>query len=491
MPQAVKVGLFMTIALLVLGWLILSVEDWRLFGAKGQRVDARFDSVVGLDDKAAVRMAGVRVGRVDGIRLEGRRARVSLLLDQPVVLTEGTVAAIANQGLLGDKFVEIRPGPDGAPALAPGAVLEGTTPVSFDDAMAKIDKIGASVERFMGDLSGGGGAPGGLGDLIASIQATADELRAVIAENRTEFGGTVRNFERFSAALAEDLPRLTDQIERVLSQVDAVVAENRGNLKDSMANVKEVTERLQTSVDNLNQITDKIARGEGTLGKLVNSDEAHNELMSAMGSVEKGVDALTDTLGRVKKLRLDLALDTAYQSELEDWRTAFRLDLLPDGDDSNHLYRVELVTDPRGRIYDKTETVTVTLPDGSTATTVTERTVRDERRNTWSAMFGLPFADRKGAVWAGVIQNSGGFGIDYSLAEKKLWFSLEAFDFGREMELDPHLRFTTQWNFHKNLFIKGGYDDPLVDQYKSPFLGAGLRWSDDDLKYLMGSVPKL
>ena len=490
MSQAVKVGLFMTAALLVLAWLILSVEDWKLFGGKGERIDALFDSVVGLDDKAAVRMAGVRVGRVDGIRLEGRKARVSLLLDQPLGLTEGTVASIANQGLLGDKFVELQPGPEGAPPLPPGSVLEGRTPISFDQAMAKIEEIGDSIQGFMSGGAGGGGG-GSLADLIKSIQATADELRAVIAENRAQLGGTVKNFERFSAALAEDLPRLTDQIERVLSQVDAVVAENRGNLKDSMANVKEVTAKLQTSIDNLNAITDKIAKGEGTLGKLVNSDEAHDELMNAMGSVEKGVDALTDTLGRVKKLRLDLALDTADQSELEDWRTAFRLDLLPDGDESKHLYRVELVTDPRGRIYDKTETVTVTLPDGSTATTVTERTVRDERRNTWSAMFGLPFAERKGAVWAGVIQNSGGFGLDYSLLDRKLWFSLEAFDFGREMELDPHLRFTTQWNFHKNLYIKGGYDDPLVDQYKSPFLGAGLRWTDDDLKYLMGSVPKL
>lgn len=491
MPQAVKVGLFMTVALLVLGWLILSVEDWKLFGAKGQRVDARFDSVVGLDDKAAVRMAGVRVGRVDGIRLEGHRARVSLLLDQPLQLTEGTVAAIANQGLLGDKFVELRPGPEGAPLLPPDAVLEGTTPVSFDEAMAKIDKIGASVEKFVGDLSGGGGAPGGLGELISSIQKTADELRAVIAENRTQFGGTVKNFERFSATLAEDLPRLTDQIERVLSQVDSVVTENRGNLKDSMANVKEVTERIQKSVDNLNEITDKIARGEGTIGKLVNSDEAHNELMTALGSVEKGVGALGDAMGRVQKLKLDLGLEAAYLSELEDSRSAFRLDILPRGDESTRFYRVELVSDPRGRVFEKSTTETVTLPDGTTETTVTDRLVRDEQRNNYSALFGVPFAERRGTLWAGIIENSGGLQVDYSLLGRKLWFSFEAFDFGRERDLDPHLRFTTQWNFHRNLYLKGGYDDPLVDEFRSPFLGAGVRWSDDDLKYLIGSAPKL
>lgn len=487
MPQAVKVGLFMTVALLVLAWLILSVEDLNLFGGKGERIDALFESVVGLDDKAAVRMAGVRVGRVDGIRLEGRKARVSLRLDQPLALTEGTVAAIANQGLLGDKFVELQPGPEGAPLLPPGTVLEGRVPISFDQAMAKIEQIGDSIEGFMSGGAGEGG--GGLGRLIDSIQATADELRAVIAENRTQLGGTVKNFERFSAALAEDLPRLTDQIERVLAQVDAVVAENRGNLKDSMANVREVTERLQTSVDNFNAITEKIVKGEGTLGKLVNSDEAHDGLMGAMGSLEKGVDALSDTLGRVKQLRLDLGVDGAYLSELEESRTAFRVDILPRGDESPRFYRVELVSDPRGRVYEKTETVTVTRPDGTIDTTITERLTRDERRPNYSALFGFPFAERKGTLWAGLIENTGGVQVDYSLLDKKLWFSLEAFDFGRERDLDPHLRFTTQWNVFKNLYVKGGYDDPLVDDFKSPFIGAGVRWSDDDLKYLMGSLP--
>ncbi len=104
-----------------------------------------------------MRLAGVRVGRVDGIRLEGRKARVSLLLDQPIAFVEGSSAAIANQGLLGDKFVELRLGAEGAALLPPGAVLPGTTPVSFDDAMAKID---GSPTRSRSSFGGGAGAAG-------------------------------------------------------------------------------------------------------------------------------------------------------------------------------------------------------------------------------------------------------------------------------------------------------------------------------------------
>lgn len=492
--QTVKVGIFMTACLVILGWLILRVEDWKLWGPKGVRVDAVFDSVVGLDDKAAVRLAGVRVGRVDGISLEGRKARVSLLLDQPIAFVEGSYAAIANQGLLGDKFVELRLGPEGAPLLPPGTVLAGKTPVSFDDAMAKIEEIGTSVQDFLGGGKGGKGglgAGGGFSTLIDSIQATSDELRALIAENRSNLSGTVANFERFSETLARELPRITAQIARVLEQVDSVLAENRGNLKDSMANIRQLTSQVQTSVDNLNAITTKIASGEGTIGKLVNSPEAHDQLMSALGSVEKGVDALGSTLNRVNELKLDLGLEGAYLSEVEDWRSAFRLDLLPHGDASDRYYRVELVSDPRGRISQKREIVTVTLPDGSTATTTTDRLTSETRRNNWSALFGFPFAEKRGSLWVGILENTAGVQVDYSFFEKRAMLSLEAFDFGREMDLDPHLRLTGQWNFYRHLYLKGGYDDPLVEQFRSPFVGVGIRWSDDDLKYLMGAVPKL
>jgi phospholipid/cholesterol/gamma-HCH transport system substrate-binding protein len=73
---------------------------------------------------------------------------------------------------------------------------------------------------------------------------------------------------------------------------------------------------------------------------------------------------------------------------------------------------------------------------------------------------------------------------------EKLALSFEAYDFSRELELDPHLRVTAHWFPWRNLFVVAGYDDPLVDELASPFLGAGLRWSDEDLKYLIGSLPR-
>ena len=128
MSSAIKVGIVGTLVFVVLAWLIWKIEDINPFSEEGRRVDASFVSVAGLDDKAAVRVAGVRVGRVDGIRLDGTRALVTLLLEKPVPLTEEATARIANMGLLGDKYVELVPGPKRRKPLAQGAVLPGITP---------------------------------------------------------------------------------------------------------------------------------------------------------------------------------------------------------------------------------------------------------------------------------------------------------------------------------------------------------------------------
>ena len=151
----VKVGIFATLCLVVLALLIWKIEDLNPFTTKGQRLDAVFTSVAGLDDKASVRVAGVQVGQVDGVGLEGNKAASPWRSTSPSRLTLGTRARIANLGLLGEKYVELIPGPPNAPPLPPGTVLVGETPPSLDDAMAKINDIGASIQQVTGQLSGG------------------------------------------------------------------------------------------------------------------------------------------------------------------------------------------------------------------------------------------------------------------------------------------------------------------------------------------------
>ncbi len=488
MAQTIKVGLFATICMVILAVLVWKVEDINPFQKGGRRIYAIFPSVAGLDDKSAVRMAGVRVGRVDGITLasDGRSAKVRLQLEQPVALTQGASARIANLGLLGDKYVELVPGPPNAPVLPAEAELRGTTPVSFDDAMAKLDSIGSSIEKVTGSL-GGGNLGGNINNLVQDLQLTSAEIRALVAENRANLASTVRNFDALSATLARELPAISAQTQRALDQIASVIAENRGDLSASMGNVKEITGNLQTSVDNLNKITGEIASGHGTVGKLVNSEEAYNSAVSTLDSIKSGVESLSGTIGAIQRFKMDLDLQ-GYLLQREpntfsNSHSAFSVVIDPQ--DNQRLYKVGVVTTPEGTDRNRIDTVHYTSPTGQTYTAVVNDTITEDRLQ-YDALLGFHTASDL-RFWGGIIESTGGVQVEYPFL-RRYWLSFEAFDFNRPNNERAHLRLTAKWQFHPNLYILGGYDDPL--EQRAFFIGAGIRWKDDNLKYLLGAASK-
>ncbi len=422
---------------------------------------------------------------VDGVELDGRRARVTLRLEKPIPLTKGTFARIASLGLLGEKYIEIVPGPPGAPPLTGEIVLAGETPAGFDEAMAKLNQIGDSIQQVTGSLSGQD-IGGSINRLMTDLELTSREIRLLVAENRANLNSTIRNFDVASAALARELPRLAEQMNRTLAQIEGVLAENRSNVAGSTENVREITTKLQTSVDNLNRISDKIASGEGTIGKLINSDQAHDELVSTLDSIQGGVESLSGTLGAINRFKMDLDMQGFYLPDQEESQTGFHLDIDPQ--DGQRLYRAGIASTPSGKRKEKTQTVTVTAPDGTSQTT-TITNVSEEKSYVASALFGYQ-APRDLRLWAGLIENSGGAQIDYPLLDRRFWLSFQAFDFNRPEDLAPHLRLTGRWQFHPNLYLVGGYDDFLEESEDSLFLGGGIRWNDENIKYLLGAIPK-
>ncbi len=287
-----------------------------------------------------------------------------------------------------------------------------------------------------------------------------------------------------SATLSRELPRLADQMERVLSEIEGTIGDNRGDLRLTMEQVRDATDGIRVSIDNLNQISGRLARGEGTVGKLLTSEETHDSLLSTMSTIESGVKELSDTLGKVRNLKLDLGFDSYWLDEAGDARTAFSLVLDPQK--GGRSYHLGLVDDPRGLVRVSTDVTTLTRPDGTTETT-TVRNVKTDDKATIDAQFGFQIADRT-RFRAGLFQTTGGLGVDWDPIDK-FSLSLEAYDFGREDDLAPHLRLIGRWRVHPNFFFQGGYDDFLEGDRDSIFFGGGLRWSDDDLKYLLGSLP--
>jgi phospholipid/cholesterol/gamma-HCH transport system substrate-binding protein len=348
MSPTAKVGLFALIVLVIAGIFILKIEDLSLGRGKIQRIRVSFPDVSGLDAKAAVRVHGVRVGKVESIALFDDHAEAVLAVDASLKLGKGATAAVRNMGLLGDKYVELMPGdPSAGPPEDPDK-LKGTSPIAYDEILEKLASIGTDVKAltasFRASLAGPE-AEGKMQEIVENIRAFTAEANHLLAENR----GTVKtiggNIEAITARLREDLPEVLAAARTLLENLDGVVLENRTTLAETVENLKESTARLETTMKSVDSIMLKIDQGEGTIGKLVNSPETHDKLVATMDSVKGGVDTFQDSFGRVRKWDLSLDLHTDYLAETENFLTDFSAWLWP-----NHgrYYLFEVVSDPIG-----------------------------------------------------------------------------------------------------------------------------------------------
>ncbi|KAF1045737.1 outer membrane lipid asymmetry maintenance protein MlaD [Xylophilus sp.] len=147
----VWVGLFVLIgAAAVLFLALQSANLLSLSFAQRYRVTAKFDNIGGLKPQAAVKSAGVVVGRVDGIAFDDKsfQASVTLALDQRFAFPKDSSVKILTSGLLGEQYVGIEAGADDKNLVA------GDTIASTQSAVVLENLIG---QFLYGKASGDGG----------------------------------------------------------------------------------------------------------------------------------------------------------------------------------------------------------------------------------------------------------------------------------------------------------------------------------------------
>lgn len=124
----VWVGLFVLLGAAAILFLALKAGNLLTLNfEQGYTVTARFDNIGGLKPKAAVRSAGVVVGRVGDITFDtkGYQAQVELKLNKGVVFPKDTSAKILTSGLLGEQYIGLEPG-YGETNLAQGDAIKST-----------------------------------------------------------------------------------------------------------------------------------------------------------------------------------------------------------------------------------------------------------------------------------------------------------------------------------------------------------------------------
>ncbi|UCC57136.1 MAG: outer membrane lipid asymmetry maintenance protein MlaD [Gammaproteobacteria bacterium] len=106
------VGLFLLAGFLSFSWLAIKMGDIKFFMEDTYPVTARFISISGLKEGAAVELAGVKVGKVSDIHLDNGEyeAVVELNISNDVRLQDDSIASIRTSGIIGDRFIKLTPG---------------------------------------------------------------------------------------------------------------------------------------------------------------------------------------------------------------------------------------------------------------------------------------------------------------------------------------------------------------------------------------------
>jgi phospholipid/cholesterol/gamma-HCH transport system substrate-binding protein len=133
----VAVGIFVLVGMLALGWLSIKLGRVELFSSAGYTITADFPTVGGLKTGSTVEIAGVEIGRVDGITLSDYQARVIMSIKSSVKLQEDSIASIKTRGLIGEKYIRINPGGSEKIIKANGRITEVEPPVDIEELLSK------------------------------------------------------------------------------------------------------------------------------------------------------------------------------------------------------------------------------------------------------------------------------------------------------------------------------------------------------------------
>jgi phospholipid/cholesterol/gamma-HCH transport system substrate-binding protein len=133
------VGIFVLVGILCLSYLSIKLGKIEVLGGDYYRVAALFDSVSGLKPGASVEIAGVQVGTVEKISLDSKRgrARVTLKMRGEVKLQEDVIASVRTRGIIGDKFLLLKPGGSETPIRAGGTIRETESALDLEELLSK------------------------------------------------------------------------------------------------------------------------------------------------------------------------------------------------------------------------------------------------------------------------------------------------------------------------------------------------------------------
>ena len=493
MNREAKIGLFVLAALSAMVYFILKTSDFESIIYKNRapkrEVNVSVADASGIREDTAVRIAGVRVGKVVRIELEGDKAIAVIQVPQEMIFKQGAHAELKSQGILGERYFSLVTGT--GEALSDQSKLDGSAPASLDELTSNVNELARNLIAITENIKQSTMDDQGdnrLAVIAANFEKLTESLILMLSENRSNVRDTSGQIAQLSTTLNNDIPLLIAEMTALAKDLRSMAGGNRENLDSAMNSVSSITQNMDKVSNSLSSIASKVDGGEGTLGRLVNEGETVDKLNTLL-------DTANESLGEVKKFidkATDIDINLSFRSEYmfsgtESTKAFLGLTIKPD---SSKYYLLEGVfRDTDFLPVEIRESVDLVYDaDGNLVSTIVHRNEEEVDDFVFNGLLAYKVGDV--FLKGGLMESEAGAGIDYFTDSGKFQFSLEAFDFSRG-DLAPHGKIYTHYLFRNHILFTAGWDDFMESDLSSGMLGGGIRWKDEDLKLLFTSVGRL
>lgn len=326
---SLMVGAFFIVTLVSLAVAVLTLSSESGLFVSYYKIHANFDDVQGLLPGAPVWMAGKEIGRIDEVEFtefgSERPIHVTMRINRGIQtrVRSDSVATIGTIGVLGDSYIEIRPGsPDGS-VLIDGEKINAVSPTNIylalaqgTEALANVSELARNLNLVVSDVreegvvtkaasavsavsniilevENGNGMlhglvyDGGDGDGVGSIERSLASIESIL--NEVESGNGMLN----SLIYAEDTTGVADIQESLDSLSDILLEVKNGDgLLHALIYDEEsgrLSDEAVAAVTRLNSVLEKIEEGEGTLGLLVSDPSLYEDMTMLFGGAQRSV----------------------------------------------------------------------------------------------------------------------------------------------------------------------------------------------------------
>ncbi|HUU05999.1 MAG TPA: MlaD family protein [Patescibacteria group bacterium] len=434
MKKEIKLGLFLMVVFIVFSYFIIKTESCSEFLSKGKRypIYARFATVAGMYTTAPVRLAGVKIGSVDKIYLEERKAVVRLMINKRYKLLNDARAIITTIGFVGEKYIEIvykdefnKPRPK---IIKPGGEILAIEPFNLDELKVKFDniyertiKITDSLNEIISDQY----SKDALRASFLNFKSVTESLKTMLAEN----GNFSRTMDDFSQ-LSQKIARTIDKADHLISEADSAFNDDQQGIFREFKNAAVKIEKISAD---LLQISGELRQGRGTAGKLLQDEQLYKKIDDSVSSVQSLLQDLEKKKNNLDAITFNYAVHFDYFTRLKKARSALEMD--------------------------------ISTPNFLIMTAVNEDPISGDPRFT--ALGGKKITAF--SVSAGLIESDLGAALRLSMLDNRLSLDMYAYRFYREK--NPLLKTMLRFSLSKNIHVQAGYYDLLQPQNREFMIG--------------------